>query len=363
LRATCHTASFGWRERRTPNRNIAKMTSPAVPRPAGQLHIVARTNGVGIDRDVQLLLDAFSDWRDRPRFSHYRSISPLRRCFGRRDPDECIVFLERITARWLRKAGRYVLIPNQERYPERLVPLLRHLDHVFCKSHHAVEIFAAHHPSVHYLGFTSVDRRLADARPDYGRFLHLAGSSTLKGTSTLLEVWARHPEWPRLTLVQHSRNAPRTVPGNVELISDYLPDAELRALQNACGIHLCPSRSEGWGHYIVEAMSCGAVSVVTDAPPMNELVRPERGVLVPYHRSEPRKLGFNFFVDADALEHAIGELISMPTGEKARIGDAAREWFEANDRGFRARLRQLTEELLSGAGGRPPAATASSSDS
>jgi glycosyltransferase involved in cell wall biosynthesis len=327
------------------------MTIPDRSRSAGQLHIVARTNGVGIDRDVRLLLDAFSAWRDRPLFSHYRSISPLRRFVGRRNRDECIVFLERITARWLRRAGRYVLIPNQERYPERLVPLLRHLDHVFCKSRHAVEIFEAHHPSVHYLGFTSVDRRLADARPDYRRFLHLAGSSTLKGTATLLEVWARHPEWPVLTLVQHARNAPRTVPGNVELVTDYLPDAELQALQNACGVHLCPSRSEGWGHYIVEAMSCRAVTVTTDAPPMNELVQPDRGVLVPFRRSEPRKLGINFFVDADALEHALAELISMPAADKARLGDAAREWFEANDRTFRERLRQLTETLLSELGG------------
>jgi hypothetical protein len=46
------------------------MTIPDRSRSAGQLHIVARTNGVGIDRDVRLLLDAFSAWRDRPLVSH-----------------------------------------------------------------------------------------------------------------------------------------------------------------------------------------------------------------------------------------------------------------------------------------------------
>jgi glycosyltransferase involved in cell wall biosynthesis len=317
----------------------------------GRLRIVARTNGVGIDRDVRLLLDGFGSWGVRPSFSHYRSISPLRRFFDRRDREASILFLERVTARWLRRAGRYLLIPNQERYPERLVPLLARLDHILCKSHHAVEVFSARHPSVHYLGFTSVDRGLPEARPDYGRFLHLAGSSTLKGTSTLLAVWARHPEWPELTLVQHAREAPRTVPANVRLVTDYLPDAELQALQNACGVHLCPSRSEGWGHYIVEAMSCRAVAVTTDAPPMNELVQPERGVVVPYARSEPRKLGVNFYVDEKALEEAIAGLVVMPDDEKVRIGNAAREWFERNDRDFRIRLRQLAAELLPDSGG------------
>jgi len=309
------------------------------------LRIVARTNGVGLDRDAAILLDAFASWGDRPAFSHYRSISPVRRFLDRRDPAETILFLERVTARWLRRAGRYLLIPNQERYPERLVPLLRGIDHILVKTRHAEEIFRVRHPSVHYIGFTSPDRLLPDLPPDYGRFLHLAGSSRLKGTETLIEVWARHPEWPELTVVRHGKDAPRDVPRNVRVVNRYLTDQELRELQNVCGVHLCPSLGEGWGHYIVEAMSCGAVTLTTDAPPMNELVGPDRGVLVRYRRSEPRKLGFNFYVDPDALEAAIQRLIEMPASEKERLGRAARAWYEENDREFRERLRRVVGEV------------------
>ncbi|MHC4925365.1 MAG: hypothetical protein ACYTG4_15015, partial [Planctomycetota bacterium] len=149
------------------------------------IRIVARTNGVGIDRDVRLLQEAFGAWRAPPPCSHYRSVGPLHRWIGPRNPEETILYLERVTARWLRRAGRYLLIPNQERYPHRLVPLLARVDHVLCKSRHAEEVFGAVHGSVHYLGFTSVDRRLPESRPDYGRFFHLAGGSALKGTDTL----------------------------------------------------------------------------------------------------------------------------------------------------------------------------------
>jgi glycosyltransferase involved in cell wall biosynthesis len=309
------------------------------------LRIVARTNGVGIDRDVQILTEAFSSFRERPDFSHYRSISPLRGLIGRRPKDTSILFLERVTSRWLRRADHFLLIPNQERYPQRLVRLLRRMDHILCKSEHAKQIFAQHHPSVHYIGFTSLDRSLPEVPPDYERFLHLAGGSGLKGTAALLEAWARHPEWPELTLVQHSKAAPNEVPANVNLISRYLPDHELRELQNACGVHLCPSLSEGWGHYIVEAMSCGAVTLTTDGPPMNELIRPERGVLVPVERSEPRKLGINFHVAVAALEETIDRLIALPIAEKARIGATAREWFEANDGAFAERLRAIVSAV------------------
>lgn len=311
------------------------------------VRIVARTNKVGVDRDVRILGRTIGAFDPTPTFSHYRSVGPLRRFWGRRDPDEVLLFLERVTARWLRRAGRYVLIPNQERYPRRLVRLLRHVDHVFCKTRHAEEIFSAVHGSVHFMGFTSVDRRLPEVEPDYGRFFHLGGGSALKGTSRLLELWRRHPEWPVLTVVHHREGErPSGLPANVELLDRYLPDDELRTLQCRCGIHLCPSLSEGWGHYIVEAMSCAAVTVVTDGPPMNELVGPDRGVRVPFHRSEPRKLGVNFHVDPAALEAAVEALIRKPDPEKARTGRAARKWYEENDRAFRRRLEELWTELL-----------------
>lgn len=36
---------------------------------------------------------------------------------------------------------------------------------------------------------------------DYGRFLHVRGKSELKHTAQLLDCWARHPDWPTLTVI------------------------------------------------------------------------------------------------------------------------------------------------------------------
>ncbi len=310
------------------------------------IRIVARTNRAGVDRDVRLLRDALASFRERPAFSHYRSINPLRRFVGRRNADEWIIFLERITARWLRRALHFVLIPNQERFARRLVPLLERMDHILCKTHHARDVFAALHPSVDYVGFTSVDRLDSSITPDYSRFFHLAGGSTLKGTETVIEAWSRHPEWPELTLIKHRGEVPPELPANIRLIRDYLEEEHLRRLQNECGVHLCPSRSEGWGHSIVEAMSCRAVVVTTDGPPMNEHVTTDRGVLVPWRRSEPRKLGTNYYVDPVLLENAVRGLIDQPQERNAVLGNAARAWFEANDAAFRENLRRVAEEIM-----------------
>ena len=297
--------------------------------------ILSRSNGVGLDRDSALLARALSSAGVETLSPRLKN--PLDLLSGKFRADAAF-HIERVAPWWKRKAGTHFLIPNQERFPERLLPRLGMVDRVLCKSRHAEEIFSQHHTDVRFIGFTSEDRGMPGTEPNYGRFFHLAGRSTLKNTELILELWGKHPEWPLLTLVQHPDNAPKTVPANVEMVAKYLDDDGLKNLQNTCGIHLCPSLSEGWGHYIVEAMSCAAVTVTTAAPPMDELVTPERGITVPFSRSEPRHLGTNFHADPAEMEAAVERLIAMSDIEKRKLGLAGREWYVENDRTFSRRL-------------------------
>jgi len=310
------------------------------------INIIARSNGVGLDSDVTLLTQALEQAGHKVTFSHCRSRSLLKKWLCRKPQYDANIFLERIFPVWYGAADKNLLIPNQERFPERHIKRLEKIDHVLCKSHHAKDIFSALGVSTKYISFTSKDIHLNDEIPNYGIFFHLAGRSTLKGTDTILKLWEKHPEWPTLTIVQHKDNAPESVPSNVRLIAEYLPYAELIKLANKHGIHLCPSLSEGWGHYIVEAMSCSALVVTTDAPPMNELISNERGVLVPFHKKEPRHLGTNFSIDSDLLEKEITKLISEKNESKQIKGKLASEWFVENNQQFASNINSALSEIL-----------------
>jgi len=310
------------------------------------INIIARTNGVGLDRDVDLVTHAAEAAGYEVSFSHCRGIKPWAGWFPQKKRFDANIFMERVFSRWLGTAKSNILIPNQERFPERHIPILGKIDHIFCKSQHALEIFEKIHPSCHFSGFTSLDLLdKEEPRTPLG-ILHLAGRSTLKGTETILELWNKHPDWPPLTLVQCKENAPENVPENVNLLTHYLEDAEITKIYNQHPIHLCPSRSEGWGHYLVEAMSCEAVVITTDAPPMNELVRPNRGTLVRSSHSDPRHLGTNFFVDPEKLETAIQNTLATSKENLRTLGMNARNWMLENDQAFNESLPKLLDKLL-----------------
>lgn len=318
---------------------------------AAQYHLVSRRNGVGLDRDVDLISELLSTTGEvcrRDVHDTARLAFPFQRTARHKHMDDVFCFVERIPWLWDRAPGRKVVIPNQERFPRRHVKRLRRMDSVLCKSRHAMDACGRFTDRVTYVGFTSQDRNSRDIQPEYDRFFHLAGRSTMKGTETLLDVWSAHADWPTLTLVQNPKLGERSVPKNVNLITEYLDDDKLRTLQNQHGIHLCPSKCEGWGHYIAEAMSCGAVVITTDAPPMNELIAADRGLLASWSTASPRHLGSSFSVDPVALERSIQILLNCSQSTKADLGAAARSWFVKNDRQFRQRFAGVVTDSSTG---------------
>jgi len=306
------------------------------------LLIVCKDNSYGLSKDSSLLQSALNSLNSEKKIQ--RAGIRERRCWDRlfrKKLARQAVHIERVFPRFFSAADRHILIPNQERFPRRHVNRLKKIDLVLAKSKHALEIFRSLGAKAEYLGFTSDDKFDATLQKDWSGFLHLGGGSTLKGSEDILSLWEKHPEWPLLTLIYQPKRLLQNLPANVKWINTFIDDRELQKFQNRLGVHLCPSRSEGWGHHLVESMSVGALIIATDAPPMNELVNSSCALMVPYVKSEPRRLGTNFYVDIAALEQAILSAIKMPNELKAELGKAARAAFVEIDRGFRERVKKF----------------------
>jgi glycosyltransferase involved in cell wall biosynthesis len=313
-------------------------------------HLIARDNGAGLSRDLPLLADALqrsgcathiAGLPHRGRFAEWLTRVKLA---GKPPAFDVNVMLERIRPEFLRAARRNVLVPNPEYFRAQDKAALEAMDAVWVKTHHAERLFQALGATTRYVGFTSTDRLDADV-PRRRAFFHGPGRSGNKGTQALLALWRKHPQWPMLTVAWRRKHVQiDALPSNITLIRTHLDDADYRRLQNEHRFHLCPSQTEGFGHYLVEAMSCAAVVVTLDAEPMNELVTPERGVLVAAQAIGTQDLATCYgFAEAD-MEAAVERCLEMDAATVERMGATARAWYARNHADFPARLREALHD-------------------
>jgi hypothetical protein len=336
--------------------------------PALKVRLIGKSNGVGLSRDFELLAAALAacgcevtqqvcERRDRKRRRSLLTRLAMRwaRWRGAQPPPafDVNIMLEHVWPQFVLQARCNVLVPNPEWFDRRDVAMLAIADRIWAKTAFAEELFVARGSRCVRIGFDSDDR----AQPAVARlpqFLHLAGRSPLKGTKHLLALWQRHPEWPRLTVVQDTptgNGKERAAAANIVQERGFLSDQDLRVLQNTHRFHLCLSEAEGWGHYIAEAMSTGAVTFTCDAPPMNELVGAQRGVLVRAPTGERHNLVRLARFDDAALEAAVRSSLALSAAQLDAIGAAARAWFLANKQGFVARVRGAVADIARAARG------------
>lgn len=248
------------------------------------------------------------------------------------------IFFEIINTHFLTYANANWFIPNPECYGQSQ-GLLNSIDLILCRTHEVERIFKNLGKETFYIGFTSQDCQDLFIDKDFYTYLHAAGGSPWKGTDAVVKTWKNDKTLPFIHILAHDY-FPADKEPHINWMLKKIPLADLRLLQNRCGVHLCLSETEGFGHYLMEAMSTGAVVLTTDAPPMNEFIEDTR-CLVPYTRLKAMHLGIRYFVDSFALGDVVRELMNLSEDELREIGQNNRENYIRKTQEFKDNLRQL----------------------
>lgn len=299
-----------------------------------QLITNIKTNKWGLSKDVTLLRNllgqrhqvAVTDWSS----SHVGPKFHLN------------IHLELMGGRLFNSAARNVLIPNQEWFMADWVRQGKlRFNAVFCKTRHAVDIFKnLGFKDVRYVGHTSVNRSVAtvDKIPE---FYHFAGNSMFKNTKAIVDLWHKRPDYPTLHLFASNKdlNFPITTP-NIKFTYGHVPEETVTAVLNTRLFALQPSKSEGYGHCIVEPMACGGVVISLDAPPMNEF---------PIILSPAKQVGghwYGLLFEPTALEKTVDTVLQLPDTALKTIGENNRKWWHENDQRWSQTILQAIETLL-----------------
>jgi hypothetical protein len=263
------------------------------------------------------------------------------------------IFLETISKSLIKYADVNVLIPNQEWYYKTWIPYLEDIDYILVKSKYAEDLFKQLVPSrrniVKMIGWKSLDRNSPNTEPNFGNFLHLCGRSKHKQTQLMIDYW--EPDFPKLTIVYSPRDVhitPRQDLTNIEYITNRLSEEELCKLMNKCGVHLCCSETEGYGHYIHEAKSCGIVVVTTNAPPMKNYVEPNTGFLVKTSDKKllKKQLGSKYAIDKEDFQRIIRQIQDTDVKTLKKIGENARESYSKEAKYFDNDIKEIMAEIF-----------------
>lgn len=322
------------------------------------INLIARDNASGLTRDALMLMELLQgegfdiSWcrACEPGLRGQFPTQALLRCQQRwrrwrRQPRYDVnLFIEGVVPWWVPHAHFNLLIPNQDWFHGYWRPYLKEFDYILCKTEIAEKVFSPWGRTL-YIGFTSEDCQLPEITPNYDRAFHLGSDRVRLKTDLIWQIWREHPDFPPLTLSSRTLPPKTEIPKNLTWIRDFIPTAKLRRLQNSHGVHLYPTRIEGFGHRITEAMSCRGALLTTDAPPMNEIVTPDCGILVPYEKTQPQHWGTQYHVTHDTLTAALETLWGTDISTRRAWGKQARQYYEERDRSFRQRLPELLRNL------------------
>jgi glycosyltransferase involved in cell wall biosynthesis len=162
----------------------------------------------------------------------------------------------------------------------------------------------------------------------------MGGPSDRKGTDLALQAFAGVRGQTRLLL--HTQLPRRQWPSTWRLAVEADPRIEVVegpmdpvCLYQRGDLYLYPSRLEGIGLTLPEALACGLAAITTDAPPMSEFVQEGRtGSLVPVQDFRGRSDGYYWpesWVDPAQLRACLQRYVDQPNlarqqGKQAREG-------------------------------------------
>jgi glycosyltransferase involved in cell wall biosynthesis len=203
------------------------------------------------------------------------------------------------------------------------------------------------------------------------RFIHTPGTSIWKGTKEILDCWTSTRGLPPLELYMDEGSYNYLMRGaygkwvswysrsTVNLHFGMMDRVAFSKLTAEAAFLMCPSLSEGYGHYINQARASGAVIITTDAPPMNELIlSSDMGVLVPTRIATYEKMmlggdysaahglkhvdGLLAAVTGDDICESVQRLVSSTTTEQlAAMGANARKQYHKDTKFFAQRMHEL----------------------
>ena len=270
---------------------------------------------------------------------------------------EINIFIESINPALFSCAAKNIWVPNVEWTYRTWIPYLNMVDEVWVKTKEAETIFSKLTPKARYIGWTSIDK-VFNEKKNYHKAIVLVGKNMYRNPKPILQAYLHilqtNPDFfrvlPELHIPYHPDNVkfffPPQLADKVTILDRELDESEYDDLLHGCGLAICTSAAEGFGHAVNEAMSAGCNLILSPIKPFLQLTE-ERAIFIEASKTidHPSCLGSIVDVSVQDLVQKLKLYAGGDMTYKTRVSDKMRGLYEQHHAEFITRIQPIMESL------------------
>jgi glycosyltransferase involved in cell wall biosynthesis len=266
-------------------------------------------------------------------------------------------FIEVITPSLFPYAAKNIWIPNPEWTYKTWEPYAKMVDAIWVKTHEAEKLFAEWGVPTRYIGWTSIDKVQPETK-NYHKAIVPVGKNIWRNPKPVIQAYMRlsqqNPDMyralPELHIV-HDPNAIKLPPipepflDKIKVHSEVLSETAYDELLQECGLCICMSAAEGFGHAVNEAMSTGSVVMLSPIDAFRELSDDAIWVSNSKVTPHPQCMGTLEDIDVESLMEALVMYSTGGLSWKRSTGALSRSTYEARHQAFVTRMGEVMAEF------------------
>jgi hypothetical protein len=270
---------------------------------------------------------------------------------------EINIFIEVINSSLFSYAAKNIWIPNIEWLHKTHLTYLSAVDEIWVKTREAEDILSKLSNNVKYIGWTSIDK-IFQTKKNYHKGLVLVGKNMYRNPKPVLQAYLKIKETnaslysllPDLVIPYDPESIkfhfPSELQEKITLLPKVLTESEYDDLLKECGLAICTSASEGFGHAINEAMSSGCNLILSNIGPFLELTE-NRGIFIATKENieHPTCLGSLTDVSVHDLMLKLEGYVRLAHRVKENISERNREFYEAHHAKFIENMQKRLQSL------------------
>jgi hypothetical protein len=269
------------------------------------------------------------------------------------------VFFEVINPSLLSYAAKNIWIPNHEWMYRTWVPYLNMMNEIWVKTHEAERIFKQLTPThVRYIGWTSLNKQFPEKKNYYKAIVPL-GKNIYREIDVLFNAYLKiqkdapidFTRLPFLHVVSWKKlEVPESISDRV-LVHSNLSDNDYDELLAECGLCICLSKAEGFGHAINESMAAGCNLLLSSIKPFFEDLVGEVNIGVNFVSAEEtidNEYCFGTLISSsvDSLVTELTDYIDIPFKERKSGSEFIRKVYETNHKSFMERMKLMLPQVF-----------------